>query len=84
MEIYAIRQFAAEFPVNKTGVIINMVDPGLCKTGLARDTSSGTRAILAMLRFIMGRSAEEGCRNLLHAIVADEHGKFLSNTKVKE
>ncbi|KAH8176364.1 short chain dehydrogenase domain-containing protein [Sarocladium implicatum] len=84
IEIYAIRQLAAEHPVDKTGVTVNMVDPGICRTNLARDTSSGTRATVATLRFIMGRSAEEGSRTILHAIVAEEHGKFLSNTKVKE
>jgi hypothetical protein len=84
MQIYVIRQLADLFPVEKTGVIINMLDPGLCKTSLARDTRSLNRAILSTMRMAMARTAEEGSRTLLHAIVAEDHGKFLTGAQVKE
>ena len=78
--MYAVREFAARFPVKDTGVIINMIAPGLCSTSLGRDAKSSTRAVQQALRAFMARTAEEGSRTLLHGIVAGEetHGKHLS------
>ncbi|KAH8898766.1 NAD(P)-binding protein [Thozetella sp. PMI_491] len=86
VEMFAVREFAAMFPVEETGVIINMVSPGLCVTGLTRHTRTWTRAYIAVARSIMARTAEEGSRTILHCVAADEssHGKFLSGCKVKE
>lgn len=84
MQIHLVRQLATTFPVEQTGVIITMVDPGLCKTSLARDTKTLNRAIVSTLRAAMGRTAEEGSRTILHAIVSEDHGKFLTGCKVKE
>jgi len=86
VETYAVREFAARFPVKDTGVIINMTAPGLCSTSLGRDAKSSTRAVQEALRAVMARTAEQGSRTLLHGIVADEetHGKFLSGCLVKE
>ncbi|KAL2213312.1 NAD(P)-binding protein [Sarocladium strictum] len=84
MQIHVVRQLAATFPVEQTDVIITMVDPGLCKTSLARDTKTVNRAMVSTLRVIMGRTAEEGSRTLLHAIVSEDHGKFHTGCKIKE
>lgn len=86
VEMYAVREFAAQFPVEKTGVIINQVAPGYCSTGLGRDTGTRTKIFMAVTRPVLARTAEEGSRTILHGIVADEdsHGKFLSGCKTKE
>ncbi|KAK0640972.1 hypothetical protein B0T16DRAFT_514950 [Cercophora newfieldiana] len=86
VEMYAVREFAAKFPVKETGVIINMTSPGLCTTQLGRDARTLTRAIQGALRTAMARSAEEGSRTILHGIVGDEetHGKHLSGCEIKE
>lgn len=86
MGLYLARELATAYPVEKTGVIINMVAPGLCSTGLARDTRTWTRTWIGALRSMMARTAEEGSRTMLHGIVAgdESHGKFLSGCKIKE
>ncbi|KAH7095520.1 hypothetical protein FB567DRAFT_601438 [Paraphoma chrysanthemicola] len=86
VEAYAIRALAAAYPVEKTNVVINMVSPGICATGLARDTHMLVRAAQSVLHAVVARTAEEGSRTILHAMLADEgtHGKHLSGCKVKD
>lgn len=65
-------------------VIVNWVNPGWCASGLARDrpaTTRGTRIAFA----IMGRTAEQGSRGLVHAVVAgkESHNHYLSECKIK-
>ncbi|KAJ9138657.1 Short-chain dehydrogenase [Pleurostoma richardsiae] len=86
VEMYAVREFAALFPAERTGVIINMVAPGLCSTGLAHDTRTWTRTWIAVVRAMLARTAEQGSRTILHGVVADQesHGKLLSGCKIKD
>ncbi|KAH8203183.1 hypothetical protein TruAng_002704 [Truncatella angustata] len=86
VEECAIRQFAALCPMERTGVIVNMVAPGLCTTGLGRESKTLTKIMLATLRTMMARTAEVGSRTILHGLVAGEesHGKLLSGCKIKE
>lgn len=86
VEMYAVREMAAQYPVEETGGIINMTAPGLCSASLGHDASASTRAVHGILRIIMVHTAEEGSRTLLHGIVGDEntHGKHLSGCEVKE
>ncbi|EMR67760.1 putative short-chain dehydrogenase reductase family protein [Eutypa lata UCREL1] len=86
VEECAVRQFAALCPVERTGVITNMVAPGLCSTGLGRDARTFTKMMHEAVRAMMARTAEEGSRTILHGLVAGEesHGKLLSGCKIKE
>ncbi|KAL9095871.1 MAG: hypothetical protein Q9165_001868 [Trypethelium subeluteriae] len=86
VEELAVRQFAALCPVEKTGVVVNMVAPGLCSTGLGGDVRTFTKVMHEGIRAMMARSAEVGSRTILHGLVAGEesHGKFLSGCKIKE
>ncbi|KAK0382418.1 short-chain dehydrogenase [Colletotrichum limetticola] len=86
VEEFAVRQFAAQFPVNRTGVVITMVAPGLCTTGLGRDARTFTKIMHEAVRAMMARTAEVGSRTILHGLVvgAEGHGKLLSGCKIKE
>ena len=86
MEELAVRQFSKSAPVERTGVIVNMVAPGLCHSGLGRDAGSLTKTMLSALKAMMARTSEEGSRTILHGLVAGEesHGKLLSGCKIKE
>ncbi|KAH9907279.1 hypothetical protein F4778DRAFT_721249 [Xylariomycetidae sp. FL2044] len=86
VEEFAVRQFAALCPVERTGVVVNMVAPGLCSTGLGRDATLFTKLLHGLYRTMMARSAEVGSRTYLHGLVAGEesHGKLLSGCKIKE
>ncbi|KAI1850133.1 hypothetical protein JX266_004512 [Neoarthrinium moseri] len=86
LEECAVRQFASLCPVKRTGVIVNMVAPGLCSTGLGRDVGTFTKIMYESVKAMMARTAEVGSRTLLHGLVAGEesHGKLLSGCKIKE
>lgn len=84
--MYAVRALADAYPFEKTGVIINMVAPGICTTGLAKDARIFVRAAQGMIRLLFARSAEVGSRTLLHAVTEGQlsHGKHLSGCKIKD
>ncbi|PKY03442.1 NAD(P)-binding protein [Aspergillus campestris IBT 28561] len=86
VEECAVRQFAALCPVERTGVVITMVAPGLCSTGLGRDARTFTKIMHETIKAMMARSAEVGSRTFLHGLVVGEegHGKLLSGCKIKE
>lgn len=86
MQIFAIRHLAAVAPPSQPGVVVNIVSPGLCKTALVQYSDRQTKAMVATLRTIMGRSAEWGSRDLLHGIAVGEesHGKYLQYCEIHE
>ncbi|KAJ0339299.1 hypothetical protein COL922a_004563 [Colletotrichum nupharicola] len=86
VEECAVRQFAAQIPVDRTGVVITMVAPGLCTTGLGRDARTFTKIMHETVRAMMARTAEVGSRTILHGLMVGEdgHGKLLSGCKIKE
>lgn len=86
IEECAVRRFAALCPVERTGVTVNMVAPGLCSTGLGRDATTFTKIMHETVRAMMARSAEVGSRTILHGLLAgdESHGKLLSGCKIKE
>lgn len=73
-------------PVDRSGVIINVMNPGLCKTELGRDGGISTQAFLWTIRNLMARTAEQGARTLVHAAECgdESHGKFVSENEIKE
>jgi NAD(P)-dependent dehydrogenase (short-subunit alcohol dehydrogenase family) len=86
VEMYAVRALAEACPFQKNNIIINMVAPGICSTGLGVDTRTFVRAAQGAIRAVLARTAEEGSRTILHALLQDEssHGKHLSGCKIKE
>lgn len=86
IETFAARQLAELLPVSKTGVVINIVCPGICITDLDRSSPPELRNSLAELRAKVGRTAEDGSRTLLHGLVAGEetHGLLLHSCEVGE
>lgn len=83
---FAVRQLASLAPVSKKSVIINLGNPGLCKTGLVKNTSRLSRIVAVAMHLFAGRTAEMGSRALLYGIAAGEesHGKYLSDCEIKE
>lgn len=86
VQFFAVRQLAALLPTSRTGVVLNLVCPGLCKTSLSRNAPPGFRESLAEQHEKYGRTAEDGSRTLLHGAVAgeDSHGKYLSSCRIAE
>lgn len=86
LQILALRRFVKLVPVSQTGVIVNMVSPGLCNTGLNRYADTSTKLFVGALSAVLGRSAEWGSRTLIHGLAAGEksHGKYLAYCEDKE
>jgi len=86
MEIFALRHLAALLPLSSTGVVMNLINPGLCKTSLSRNAPPGFREKLASMKEQWGRTAEDGSRTLLHGAVAGEesHGAYLDSCEIAE
>lgn len=82
----AIKHLASLIPVSDTGVAINLVCPGLCKTSLSRNAPPAFRERLAAQHAQYGRTAEDGSRTLLYGAVAgkDSHGCFLDSCEIAE
>ncbi|KAK6222198.1 short-chain dehydrogenase [Colletotrichum tabaci] len=72
--------------VRKEDVVVNLVDPGLCKgSGLHRHLGGGLRAVFGVAKAMTGRSLEEGASTYLDAAVVrgdETHGSFLMDWKI--
>lgn len=72
----------ASRPDRKEQVVVNWLNPGWCESELARHKA--TPALAQRMTFAaIGRTAEQGSRTLVHAILAGEqsHGKYLSECR---
>ncbi|GJF00666.1 NAD(P)-binding protein [Phanerochaete sordida] len=70
-----------------TPLVATSVNPGLCRTRIRRDLPGALRAATGVLGALLGRSAEQGARLVLHAAVGPDgkdgaHVRFLSGQYV--
>lgn len=81
LEVYIVREMAARRPVDTYPVTFNMVNPGLCKSDLAREGN----ARIKIMKFLLARTTEAGSRTLVHAAGAgpETHGEYLNMCQVK-
>ncbi|KAF2233634.1 NAD(P)-binding protein [Viridothelium virens] len=86
IELLGVRAMAADLPLPQSGVIINSLSPGICKTQLNRNSPFWVWLQIEIMRLLVARTAEQGSRTLLHAAVVGEegHGKFLTDCEIKE
>ncbi|MCJ1371483.1 hypothetical protein MMC20_002700 [Loxospora ochrophaea] len=80
LEILVVRQIAPK--LQASGVILNMLNPGLCHSELARDF--GLKMVL--LKLLLARSTEVGSRTLVAAAMAgtESHGKYMNDGHVDD
>lgn len=81
MEVFVIREMARRRPVDAYPVTINMVNPGLCQSELAREGNLQIRIV----KFLLARATEVGSRALVHGVGAgaETHGEYLNMCKVE-
>lgn len=86
IQVLAARQLASMLPVDRRRVVLNYVNPGLCKTGLSRHVGLVTRLQINTAKTLLGRTAEQGSRNLLYGAVAgkESHGCYIGNCEIEE
>lgn len=73
-------------PFSRTGVVVNVVCPGLCESDLLRNQSNKPKTQISSLIEKIGRTSEQGSRNYLYAVTAgaSSHGHFLENASDAE
>ncbi|KAF8889272.1 short-chain dehydrogenase [Infundibulicybe gibba] len=76
-------------------IIVNTVNPGLCKSTINRKSTLLTRAMLGLETLAVGWTAEQGSRQLVYAAVGDAregqegeeqslHGAYISRSEIVE
>ncbi|KAJ4269377.1 hypothetical protein NW764_014156 [Fusarium oxysporum] len=86
LEVLAVRHIASLIPVSSTGVVLNLVCPGLCKTDIGRNATDDVKAVAGTMMDQIGRTSEDGSRTLLFAAIAgkDSHGRFTADCEIKD
>ncbi|KAM7222719.1 hypothetical protein V8F06_001906 [Rhypophila decipiens] len=87
LDLLIVRSLAARLvpaPDGDVPIIVNAVDPGLCKTDLGREVKGMQKVIFSLVKAVIGRTAEEGSRVLVYAATAgkETHGQYLVNNAV--
>lgn len=80
LEVLVVRALAPK--LEQSGVVLNMLNPGLCHSELSRNGPW----YLEIVKFLLARSTEVGSRTLVAAAAAgrESHGKYMSDGKVDE
>ncbi|KAF2754215.1 NAD(P)-binding protein [Pseudovirgaria hyperparasitica] len=85
ISLLSLQQLAKEASIKygQDTPVICFPNPGWCRTELFRTNNGGLGGRIGLR--LIGRSAEEGSRALVHAAVTDEdfHGKYISECRVK-
>lgn len=86
LEILLANEFAVRHPFDQTTqpVIINTVNPGLCRSEFFRDFS-GYRKWAMKAANPISRTSDVGSRTLLHGLLAGpaSHGLYMDDTRIK-
>lgn len=84
LEVLAVRQIAPK--LNGSGVILNMLNPGLCHSSLSRSTTGLQGLIFGLVKQLIARKTEVGSRTLVAGAEAGEesHGKYMHDGKIGE
>lgn len=80
LEVLSVRQLSPR--LDGSGVVLNMLNPGLCHSELSRDGGM----VLTIMKFLLARTTEVGSRTLVAAAVAGEesHGKYMTDGVVED
>ncbi|KAF7295470.1 hypothetical protein MIND_01086800 [Mycena indigotica] len=72
--------------IDPKDVIVNVVNPGFCKSDLAREASGMMFVMFTLMKTFVGHSSEVGASTYLDAAVSqgkDSHGCFISGWAIK-
>ena len=90
LEVFSVRELAALITKSSSSsepdVILNMLNPGLCHSSLARNADGVQGWVLWLMKLVLARSTEVGSRTLVHGATAgrETHGKYLSDAQVAD
>ncbi|KAK8123876.1 hypothetical protein PG999_003794 [Apiospora kogelbergensis] len=82
--VFAVRSIAKEHPADAYQVTVNLANPGLCHSDLARGAEGFQRVAFSLMKAAVARTAEQGSRTLVDAGVqgAKSHGQYLDNCRI--
>lgn len=85
LPIWVVRELASRMGPNDP-VIINSLNPGLCRTDLFRHAPFPLSYIIKFGLRILGRTSEMGSRTLMAAAAAgrESHGKYMDSCVIRE
>jgi NAD(P)-dependent dehydrogenase (short-subunit alcohol dehydrogenase family) len=83
IQLLIVRDIAENHPAGKSPVTINILNPGLCHSELAREAGGWG---FWLFKLLVARSTEVGSRTLVHAGAAgvETHGKYLDDCEIAE
>lgn len=84
LEVLVVREIAPK--LNGSGVVLNMLNPGLCHSSLSRNTTGMQAIIFWLMKSLIARTTEVGSRTLVAGAEAGEesHGEYMHDGKVDE
>ncbi|EMD88367.1 hypothetical protein COCC4DRAFT_205469 [Bipolaris maydis ATCC 48331] len=83
IQLLVVRAIADHHPASEFPITVNIVNPGLCWSALARDVKGWG---FWFFRLLVARSTEVGSRTLVHAGASgmETHGKYLNDCLIEE
>ena len=75
LNVFYVRELTKKLPANSP-IIVTSVNPGYCKTQLARSLPFATRLRMMIMAALLGRTAEQGSRQLVWAAVGGASREF--------
>ncbi len=82
LQVLLVRAIAPLMRKANSGVVLNMLNPGLCHSSLSRDGSF----VLEIVKYLIARSTEVGSRTLVASaeVGMESHGEYMSDSEIKE
>jgi NAD(P)-dependent dehydrogenase (short-subunit alcohol dehydrogenase family) len=82
LEVFAVRELVTHMSSTEPLVVVNMVNPGLCHSELARNAGWG----LWFLKLVLARTTEVGSRTLVHGASSgkESHGQYMDDGQVHD
>lgn len=89
MEILLVRELVARLKtIDGSPVVINLVNPGTCRSALNRDINPPLVALIAIkaIQFIFERTTEVGSRTYVYGAAAgpESHGELMSDGELQQ
>lgn len=87
MQLMFMKRLAEGIDASGKGhIIVNSLNPGLCKTGLFRRYTFPLGTLVWLMTTFLGREPEVGSRTLMSAAFAGEetHGKWMTDCRLYE
>jgi retinol dehydrogenase-12 len=84
MQIFAVRELATRMTERRSKVALHVINPGLAKTELTRNSTGVMKYGMAVFKALLARTAEEAGRTLVHAasVGMESHGLYFTNCDV--